>query len=202
MKITAETRSDQLNADDLIGGPATYTIKAIHPGKAEQKYDIELAEVEGRAWRPPKTVRAILIEAWGDDAANWIGQRVTLFRDETVKFGGQIDPGIRVSHATGLPGNKPFTTTPILVSRGKRRPFTIQPLVESTPTTPDLTPRIEQAVTAFSGIGVTVEQITAKLGGRATDDWTAADLDELVRVYQSISGGETTVADEFGGEVA
>jgi hypothetical protein len=43
MKITAEPRSDQLNADDFIGGPRSFIIANVHEGKAEQKYDIELA---------------------------------------------------------------------------------------------------------------------------------------------------------------
>lgn len=199
MKITAEPRSDQINADDLIGGPATYTIKAIHPGKAEQKYDIELAEIEGRAWRPPKTVRAILIEAWGDDAANWIGQRVTLFRDESVKFGGQIDPGIRVSHATGLPGNKPFTTSPILVSRGKRRRFTIQPLADNPTPSPDLHDQITKALAAFESIGVSDEQLAAHVGKQAAA-WTMDDLNALSALFASIRDGQASVADVFGGE--
>ena len=37
MKITAEPRSDQWNADDFIGGPRTFTVAGVKVGKAEQK---------------------------------------------------------------------------------------------------------------------------------------------------------------------
>src|SRR5690606_39998173 len=47
VKITAEPRSDQWNADDFLGGPRTFTIAGVREGTADQKYDIEL--VEGRS---------------------------------------------------------------------------------------------------------------------------------------------------------
>ena len=119
MKITAEPRSDQWNAEDFVGGPRTFTIAGVTVGKAEQKYDIELAEGDGRAWRPPLTMLRLLIAAWGDEASEWVGRRVTLYRDETVKFGSDALGGIRVSHMSDLPGNKPFEVK-LATSRGKR----------------------------------------------------------------------------------
>lgn len=124
MRITAEPRSDQFNADDLVAGPRTFTIASVKPGKAEQKYDIEL-EGEERVWRPPLTVLRLMLAAWGDDAANWVGQRVTLFRDPDVDFGGSKVGGIRISHMTGI--DKPLTEA-LTVKRGKRGRFTVQPL--------------------------------------------------------------------------
>ena len=37
-------RSDQVNADDMIGGPATVTIETVVAGSAEQPVDIRLVE--------------------------------------------------------------------------------------------------------------------------------------------------------------
>lgn len=130
MKITAEPRSDQWNADDFIGGPRTFTIAGVTVGKAEQKYDIELVEGEGRSWRPPLTVLRLLIAAWGDEAAAWVGRRVTLYRDEAVRFGSDAVGGIRVSHMSDLPDGKPFVDK-FTVSRGRRATITVEPLVES-----------------------------------------------------------------------
>lgn len=127
MKITAPPRSDQWNAEDFTGGPRTFTIAAVKPGKAEQKYDIELVEGEGRVWRPPLTVLRLLIAAWGDDAKKWQGQRVTLYLDPDVRFGKEAVGGIRLSHLSGI--DKPLTVA-LSVSRGKRTPFTVHPLVE------------------------------------------------------------------------
>lgn len=129
MKITAEPRSDQWNADDFIGGPRTFTIAGVKVGAAEQKYDIALVEGEGRVWRPPLTVLRLLIEAWGNEATDWVGRRVTLYRDPSVRFGSDAVGGIRVSHMSDLPGGKPFSPK-ITISRGRRATITVAPLAD------------------------------------------------------------------------
>lgn len=130
MKITAEPRSDQWNADDFVGSDRTFTIAGVKVGKAEQKYDIELVEGEGRAWRPPLTMLRLLIAAWGDDASAWTGRRVTLYRDASVRFGSDLAPGIRVSHMSHLPDGKPFEVR-LTSSRGKRAPVRVLPLPDA-----------------------------------------------------------------------
>lgn len=131
MKITAEPRSDQWNADDFIGGPRTFTIAGVKVGTAEQKYDVELVEGAGRAWRPPLTMLRLLIAAWGDEAANWTGRRVRLYRDESVSFGSDAVGGIRVSHMSDLPtGDEPFTVK-LTTKRGRRASHTVEPLPPS-----------------------------------------------------------------------
>lgn len=130
MKITAEPRSDQINADDFVGSPRTFTISGTRQGTAEQKYDVLLAEVPGRVWRPPLTVLRLLIEAWGDESDNWVGRRVTLFRDASVSFGRDAVGGIRVSHMSNLPDGKPLKVK-LTTKRGKRELFTVQPLPDA-----------------------------------------------------------------------
>lgn len=127
MKITAEPRSDQFNAEDFIGSSRTFTVAGVRGGTAEQKYDI-LLEGEKRVWRPPLTVLRLLMAGWGDEADVWTGRRVTLFYDETVRFGKEPG-GIRVSHMSDLPGGKPLQKS-LQESRGKRKTHVIQPLVE------------------------------------------------------------------------
>lgn len=132
MKITAEPRSDQINAEDFLSGPKTYTIAGIRDGTAEQKYDIAL-EGEQRVWRPPLTVLRTLMKAWeSDDSADWIGKRVTLYCDESVSFGRERVGGIRVSHVSGI--EKPVTVS-VTATRGKRTKVTVQPLPDA-PTPP------------------------------------------------------------------
>lgn len=144
MKITAEPRSDQWNADDFVGSPRTFTISGVKPGTAEQKYDIELVEGEGRSWRPPLTMLRLLIAAWGDDATTWVGRRVTLYRDDSVRFGRDAVGGIRVSHMSDLPGGKPFEVK-LTESRGKRASVKVQPLKdEPAPTQTPPEPSAEQ----------------------------------------------------------
>jgi hypothetical protein len=56
--------------------------------------------------------------------------------------------------------------------------------------------RIADAIKAFEGIGVTTDQVEAKLG-RSSDKWTDIDLGQLQVVFQSIRAGEVTVDEEF-----
>lgn len=131
MKITAEPRSDQYNADDFIQGPREFTVAGVRAGTAEQKYDV-LLDGESRCWRPPLTVLRLLMAAWGDDASNWVGKRVRLYRDDSIRFGKDLTGGIRVSHLSGI--EKPLTVA-LTATRGKRAAHTVQPLPDA-PTTP------------------------------------------------------------------
>jgi hypothetical protein len=135
MKITAEPRSDQWNAEDFIQGPRTFTIAGVKEGAAEQKYDIVL-EGSDRVWRPPLTVLRILLSAWGDEASAWTGRRATLYRDESIRFGPSEVGGIRVSHLSHI--DKPVRVN-LSEKRGSRKVHTVQPLIEA-PTSPTIDP--------------------------------------------------------------
>jgi hypothetical protein len=128
MTDTIIPRSDQLNAEDLLTGPRTFTITEVKKGSAEQPVDIHLAEFPGRPFKPSKTVRRILVSAWGPDAATYAGRRMTLYRDPAVRFGGMDVGGIRVSHLSHIP--KALTLV-LAVSKGKRAPYVVQPLADA-----------------------------------------------------------------------
>lgn len=129
MNITTEPRSDQWNADDFVGGPQTFTVAGVKVGTAEQKYDISL-EGSDRFWRPPLTVLRLLVAAWGNDSTAWTGRRVTLYRDDTIRFGKDAVGGIRISHMSHI--DKAISVA-LTVTRGKRQRFTVEPLVEVAP---------------------------------------------------------------------
>ena len=50
-------RSDQINAEDLLAGPQTFTIEKVTKGSSEQPINIHLAELPGRPWRTSKSMR-------------------------------------------------------------------------------------------------------------------------------------------------
>lgn len=127
---SVEPRSDQINADDLIAGPQTYTVTGVSKGSVEQPINIHLAETE-RAWRPSKSMRRVLINAWGKDGDSYVGRRVTLYRDPEVTFGRDKVGGIKISHASHI--ERPLTLA-LTVTRGKRANHTIDPLPDSAPT--------------------------------------------------------------------
>lgn len=118
-------RSDQVNADDLIAGPITYTIREVIKGKAEGPFDFLLVETD-RAYRPSLTMRRVIVNAWGPEAADYAGRRLTLYREPSIKFGNAVVGGIRISHMSHIDGPKEMSAQ---VTRGKREKFTVQPLV-------------------------------------------------------------------------
>lgn len=124
MSQTITPKSDQLNAEDLLSGPRTVTITEVRHGSAEQPVDIFLAEFD-RPFRPSKTVRRILVTAWGANAAAYVGRRMTIYRDPAVKFGGMDVGGIRISHLSHIDKRMMVALT---VTRGKRAPYVVEPL--------------------------------------------------------------------------
>ncbi|WP_051637729.1 hypothetical protein [Rhodococcus sp. UNC363MFTsu5.1] len=127
---TIAPKSDQLNAEDLLSGPRTVQIESVSKGSSEQPVNIHLVEFPGRPFRPSKTVRRILVAAWGAEASAYVGRRMTLYRDASVRFGGQEVGGIRISHLSHI--DKRLTLA-LTVTRGKRAPYVVEPLPEEQP---------------------------------------------------------------------
>lgn len=127
MDITAtlEAKSSQLNCDDLIAGPRTITVTKVSAGSVEQPVAIAFEGDNNKPWYPCKSMRRVLVAAWGADSSQYIGRRVTLFRDPAVTYGGIQVGGIRVSHLSHLDG--PLTIA-LTVTRQKRTPYRVQPL--------------------------------------------------------------------------
>ena len=125
MTAVIQPKSDQVNADDFIAGPATFTIESvsISPG-TEQPVNIKLVG-EPRVWRPCKSMSRVLVAAWGPDAKAYAGRSVTLYRDPKVKWGGLEVGGIRVSHLSHIERDMLIQLT---ATKGKRAPHVVKPL--------------------------------------------------------------------------
>jgi len=124
---TIVPKSDQLNADDLIAGPITVTIVEVTKGTAEQPVNVVTQEFgPKRPYKPSKSMRRVLVAAWGVEAAAYAGHSLTLFRNPTIRFGSDEVGGIQISHMSNLA--EPLTVA-LTVTRGKRSPFIVQPLV-------------------------------------------------------------------------
>jgi hypothetical protein len=143
MTETIIPKSDQINAEDLLTGPHTYTIDGVTAGSAEQPVDIHLVEAPGRAYRPSKTMRRVLVSAWGVETSVYIGRRLTLYRDPEVSFGRDKVGGIKISHLSHIDKRLSLALT---VTRGKRATHTVDPLVESGPTAGDVAACTDPAV--------------------------------------------------------
>jgi len=134
MDLTASIapKSDQLNADDLMSGPITVTIHEVVQGSAEQPVDVRLVEYPGRAYRPSKSMRRVMVTAWGPEASTYAGNKLTLFRNPEISFGGMKLGGIEIAAMSNI--DKPLTM-PLTTTRSKRKNFTVQPLTAPTDTT-------------------------------------------------------------------
>lgn len=158
---TLAPRSDQLNADDLMVGPRTVTITGVSRGSAEQPVNIATAEFgDGRPFKPGKSMRRVMVAVWGSDASNYVGRRMTLYNDRTIRFGAQEVGGIRISHMSHL--DKTVTVS-LTVTRGKRAPFTVEPLPDG-PDVSEFEHRIAEATTLDGLDSVAADLKTCDLG--------------------------------------
>lgn len=127
---TVEPNSAQVNAEDFLSGPQTFTITGVEAGTSEQPVFIHLAELPDRTYRPSKSMRRVLVAAWGKEADAYVGRRLTLYRDPDVKFGGSAVGGIKISHMSHMSGPLKVALT---VTRGKRALTTVAPLADLPP---------------------------------------------------------------------
>lgn len=134
LSATITPKSDQLNADDLIAGTRIIRITDVRAGSsAEQPVNIHFEGDNGRPYKPCKSMRRVLIAIWGDDSRAYIGRRITLFRDASVRFGNDETGGIRISHASHIVGPQSLALT---VTRGKRKPYRVEPMADEAPAAP------------------------------------------------------------------
>lgn len=133
MSESIASKSDQMDYQDFLGGDKLVTVTEVRKGPTpEQPVEVVVAEFD-RPWRPAKSVRRVLVAAWGTDSTKYVGQRVLLFGDETVKWAGKPIGGIRIKAMSGI--DKPLTVM-LTETRGKRSPTTVQPLLDATPYAP------------------------------------------------------------------
>ncbi len=148
MLQTIVPKSDQLNADDFLGRePKTITITNVKvtPG-VQQAATVNFEGDNGKPWKPCLSMRRVLVLIWGDNSKNYIGKKLTLYRDPTVRYGKDQVGGIRISHMSHLDETKTLALTE---TRGKARTWVIRPLEE-----PKIDPAVKAAGDNAAGQGV------------------------------------------------
>jgi hypothetical protein len=121
---TIKPKSDQLNADDLLANAITVEITAVERGNNEQPIRVRISG-GFQPYYPCKSMRRVMIAAWGDDGRQWIGKRLELYADPEVAFGGVKVGGIRIRKMSGIDGPQTFMLT---ATRGKKSAFKVHPL--------------------------------------------------------------------------
>lgn len=175
MDITESLASNsaQQNYDEYLAGPKTVTVQEVRKGTAEQPVEVHLVEFPGKPFKPAKSVRRVLAAAWGTDASQWTGHRLTIYGDASVRYGGKEVGGLRVSHVSHI--DKPITVA-LTVTRGKRAPFKVQPLPDAPAPPP---------IPQFNS----VDEARAYYQDRAQN---GADPQELTAIQQAASSITTT----------
>jgi len=129
MSSTIAPKSDQLNADDLIGGPRTITITRVsaNPGGngADQPVNVFFEGDANKPFRPCKSMRRVMVAIWGKDAQGYAGRSMTIYRDPEVTWGGMKVGGIRISHMTDMDAPVVLALT---ATQKQRKPYRVEPL--------------------------------------------------------------------------
>jgi len=174
---SVEPKSDQLNADDLVGGPATVRVKEVKRGKtAEQPVWLELDGYDGRPYKPCKSMRRVLIQLWGDSPAKWAGRSMTLYCDPNVSFGGMRVGGIRISHLSDI---EKEVTLLLTTTRGKRGECKVLPLAK-VEQKESMIERALKAVAAASDL----EKLTA-IESHGKNTFVGVDLETLAAAIKA-----------------
>ncbi len=126
LRHTIVPKSDQLNAEQLLSGDFTITVTDVRMGSEDQPVILHYQNDQGRPFKPCKTMRKLLIFAWGEDGRQWIGRSMTLYNDHAVRFGGMTVGGIRISHLSDIP--KPIEIS-LTATKGKKAMHNVLPLV-------------------------------------------------------------------------
>jgi len=125
---TIAAKSDQLNADDLIGGSITVSIAGVRGVAGDQPIAVDI--VGHKPYMPCKSMRRVMVALWGADGKTYEGRRFTLFSDPAVTWGGMAVGGIRISHMSHI---EKATTIVLAASKKTKKPFTVQPLTDAAP---------------------------------------------------------------------
>lgn len=133
LRDTITPKSDQLNADDMITGPITVTITGVRRGSKDQPVIID---IDGgyQPYKPCKSMRRVMITAWGDNGADWVGRSMTLYCDPSVKFGGVALGGVRISHMSNINSRLSIMLT---TTRSRRSEYIVEPLMMQQVSYPD-----------------------------------------------------------------
>lgn len=171
-------KSDQLNADDLRGGPIVGRIVGFkNIGEKDQPWHIRV-DCWPQPWKPSKGQRRILLEAWGSDPHAYIGRAVELLRDPTVTWGGKAVGGVVIGGLSHIGHDREYGVTR---KRNDQRPQPVRCL--PTPAAPaSFEDRRKALVQKVMDKGL-IDDADAQFG--PPDEW---DADTCKRVAEWLRG--------------
>lgn len=191
-------KTDQLNAEDFISGSITLTIIDVAVRDTpEQPVQIKFAG-GFRPWKPCKTMRRVLVFAWGPDASAYIGRSLRLYREPTVLWAGEKVGGIRIGAMSDIARRIEIALS---FSKGKRSMHLIEVLrADEIPQTGDDIEIARNVAKSALKRGWTSDQIKAAMKGVKIEDMTpeerATFLRDLMHAPGTVSEPEQTGGEE------
>lgn len=125
LRPTIVPKSDQLNADQLIGGPMTITVSRVSATSGDQPVTVHYDGDKGRPYKPCLTMRKVLVLAWGHDGNKWPGRSMRVYNDPDVRFGKDTVGGVRISHLSHIERDIKVS---LAVTKGKKALYEIRKL--------------------------------------------------------------------------
>lgn len=130
LRSTIIPRSDQINSEQLLGGPIVITVTEVAVGSSkEQPITVHYEGENGRPYKPCLTMRKVLVHAWGKDGTEWAGRSMELYNDPAVRFGTEVVGGIRISRMSDI--NPKGIRVSLTASKGKKALHEIEILQDS-----------------------------------------------------------------------
>jgi hypothetical protein len=152
MRAVIIPKSDQINADDLLGGPITITISRVTIRPGTEQGD------NGKPYKPCKSMARVMVHCWGPDASAYTGRSMTLYCDPKVQWGGMAVGGIRISHLSHIPN---AVTMALTATKGSRKPFTVKPLETAAATKEVARDKTAEAVKTLKEKLLAADSVTA-----------------------------------------
>lgn len=175
LRDTIVPKSDQLNAEQLIGKPLTITVTEVRRSvDGDQPLAIHYNGDQGRPYKPCKSMRKVLIFAWGDDGRDWVGKSMTLYCDPNVKWGGVKVGGVRISHLSHVESDLALSLT---ATKGKKEPVIIKRMPAQKP---KQQPAESPAPADADSLGFDVAKVYAALESAASHG-----MDALVSAWKA-----------------
>jgi hypothetical protein len=193
---TLTAKSDQLNADDLVGGPITVQITDAKRGDSPEQPLVLRLSGDHRPWKPCKTARRILAACVGSTKTGaLIGRWVRLYRDPDVTWAGKAVGGIRVDGMSGM--DKPITIALALnkKSKAEHRIVPIRPPADDKPAPP--ADPLSDLAALLDSHGLTVADLDKQAADGGKPPPSTMDANGLARVvgYLRTEPGRAKLAD-------
>lgn len=177
LRRTIIPKSDQLNADDLIGTTKTIKITKVSLAAGEQPIAINYEGDEGKPYLPCKSMRRVLVNVWGPDGNDFIGRSLTLYRDDKVTWGGVAVGGIRISHMSHIDHD---VTMALTATKSSRKPFTVKPLNVQENRSQFITHEQRRQIVTYMGETVKPADLLKKFNVRSSKEIPAELFNDVI----------------------